>query len=428
MYLIIRRHLPKKLKSRKASAPLGTASFHSLITLDNSREESAWIMDSRCTPTAIRQCQITSPTAVSPVIFTNLNCSHSYLENSIPKRFCLIYKSYATLMPYRKDTMKRLIHYSHFLQILFFTIVSALVLSSCHNHSSGGNNETTPSAGESDSYPFIPGLILNMQFCPGGTEVPMETDNSGSSTVNAFWIGETEVTYALWSTVYNWATAGIGSGTGEGEYSFQNEGYPGAGIGNSIEHPATNINWRDAMVFCNSITEYCNSKCGTDFNPVYTTSASFITPNGIQGMETRLFATRLSATRMLMVFAFLKVLNGNVRQDISTDSTGLLAIMSVVMKADLAICHPVIPVLGDYLSQQFSEITLYIVRIPACIRLRFSARAVIIAITWAVMIWAGMLGSGVSPFMRQLGSNGAGVLFMMPDSFDAGMSQPVSRI
>ena len=56
------------------------------------------------------------------------------------------------------------------------------------------------------------------------------------------WMAETEVTYALWTNVYNWAT---GNG-----YTFANAGLMGdEGDGTDTpQDPVTMINWRDAMV------------------------------------------------------------------------------------------------------------------------------------------------------------------------------------
>jgi len=128
----------------------------------------------------------------------------------------------------------------------------------------------------------IGGVVMNMQYCPGGT-FPTGDDDSVSETINdAFWIGETEVTYQLWYTVYTWATTGTGGATGEGAYTFANTGIPGHdGIaGNEIDsqEPVTTINWRDAIVFCNALTEYFNANNSGDFNCVYTADSSYTTP------------------------------------------------------------------------------------------------------------------------------------------------------
>jgi formylglycine-generating enzyme required for sulfatase activity len=104
-----------------------------------------------------------------------------------------------------------------------------------------------------------------MQAVPGG-EVNETNTGSGNTanwgagnlpgyakpyTVNAFSIGETEVTYELWRAVYDWA---LGRG-----YSFANAGQQGGksggGPGDTNQHPVTTISWRDAVVWCNAYSE-----------------------------------------------------------------------------------------------------------------------------------------------------------------------------
>jgi formylglycine-generating enzyme required for sulfatase activity len=72
-------------------------------------------------------------------------------------------------------------------------------------------------------------------------------------TVNAFYIGETEITYELWYTIKTWA-AGNG-------YTFANPGREGkGGLEGAAPTPAknepvTSISWRDAVVWCNAYSE-----------------------------------------------------------------------------------------------------------------------------------------------------------------------------
>jgi len=60
-------------------------------------------------------------------------------------------------------------------------------------------------------------------------------------------MGETEVTYELWNEVHAWA---LSHG-----YNFANAGTMGWGSGVTNQHPVVNINWRDATVWCNAISE-----------------------------------------------------------------------------------------------------------------------------------------------------------------------------
>ncbi len=99
--------------------------------------------------------------------------------------------------------------------------------------------------------PSIAGVTFNMKYVPGGT-FPTGTNDSGSSqTVSAFWMGEIEVTYELWSAVYTWATSN--------GYTFANPGRQGGDVNTgpigTNQDPVTTINWRDAMVWCNAASE-----------------------------------------------------------------------------------------------------------------------------------------------------------------------------
>ncbi len=104
------------------------------------------------------------------------------------------------------------------------------------------------------------------------------TDDSGSGSVaSAFLIGTTEVSYDLWYAVRVWA---------EGhDYSFANPGRPGTGgtIGavpgfGTYDKPVTTVNWRDAMVWLNALTEWYNAKTGSALACVYCTTAGYGTP------------------------------------------------------------------------------------------------------------------------------------------------------
>jgi formylglycine-generating enzyme required for sulfatase activity len=102
---------------------------------------------------------------------------------------------------------------------------------------------------------------FSMVIVPG-KRMKTNTDDSGTATVsNPFWMGETEVTYELWSAVYTWATAN--------GYNFANAGTMGDGAGDTNQHPVTTINWRDAMVWTNALTGYYNAMNATSYSYVY---------------------------------------------------------------------------------------------------------------------------------------------------------------
>jgi uncharacterized repeat protein (TIGR02543 family) len=107
------------------------------------------------------------------------------------------------------------------------------------------------------------GVSFTMSYVLGDHTFPTGPYDSGTATVtDAYWIGETEVTYELWSTVYTWATSN--------GYYLANVGRRGGGTGNTDQHPVTTINWRDTMVWSNAVTEWYNARKGTSYSCVYT--------------------------------------------------------------------------------------------------------------------------------------------------------------
>jgi len=87
-------------------------------------------------------------------------------------------------------------------------------------------------------------LISAGNFEMGDTFSEGDSDNLPVHTVylSAFYMDRTEVTKAHWDEVYQWA---IGHG-----YSFDN-----AGLGKAASHPVQEINWYDAVKWCNARSE-----------------------------------------------------------------------------------------------------------------------------------------------------------------------------
>ena len=73
-----------------------------------------------------------------------------------------------------------------------------------------------------------------------------------------FYISNTELTYARWYEVYQWATD---DARGENKYVFQdlgregNSGTDGAESTANSKQPVTSISWRDAIIWCNAASE-----------------------------------------------------------------------------------------------------------------------------------------------------------------------------
>ncbi len=156
-------------------------------------------------------------------------------------------------------------------KITALLVMIILMVSGCSS-SDSSDSETLPSEippGEKQTF-TADGVSFKLNYAPGGSFPTGENDNGGEQSVEAFWIGETELTYELWHKVYQWAT------TASPVYNFANAGKEGddGTVGampteaNKTE-PVTTINWRDAMVWCNAVTEWYNSQSGTSLGCVY---------------------------------------------------------------------------------------------------------------------------------------------------------------
>jgi hypothetical protein len=92
---------------------------------------------------------------------------------------------------------------------------------------------------------------------------PTGTDDSGTATVSdGFLIGETEVTFELWDGIRQYAEGYL-------SYNISNNGTLGDDGSGSSQEPVTEINWRDAIVWSNALTEVYNDVNGTNFTFVY---------------------------------------------------------------------------------------------------------------------------------------------------------------
>ncbi len=157
-----------------------------------------------------------------------------------------------------------------YFKILKFYIINILFfigIISCRPYpdSHVSDKDKYSQAGDRQTF-TIDTLIINMRYVPCPTTTPSHEDDAGMSTVmNSYWIAETEVTYDLWISVYVWAQA-------SGGY-YINPGIPGSsGLGAGNE-PVTNMNWYDALVWCNALTEWYNYKTGSNLKTVYNDGA-----------------------------------------------------------------------------------------------------------------------------------------------------------
>jgi len=177
--------------------------------------------------------------------------------------------------------MKRFVHILLSLTLLFTVFVG------CNN--SGNKTSILPISTNTDSLPtdVAPGdastytaasVSFDMVYVPSKAYLT-NTDDSGYDTVpNSFQISQTEVTYELWHMVMTWA---ISHG-----YSFANAGTEGQdGVIGAIPtmakyEPVAFINWRDAMVWMNALTEWynANNHSSNDLECVYYSDVDYTMP------------------------------------------------------------------------------------------------------------------------------------------------------
>ncbi|MDR1317845.1 MAG: SUMF1/EgtB/PvdO family nonheme iron enzyme [Spirochaetales bacterium] len=138
---------------------------------------------------------------------------------------------------------------------------------------SGGNGISTTFT---VSFTVLP--AYEMKAVPGGTIAADMTWGSGSNyslpqTISPFSMGETEITYELWKTVYDWATD---SARGANQYTFANpgreghDGTDGAAPTAARQEPVPSLSWRDAVVWCNAYSEAAGK------TPVYKNSGAVL--------------------------------------------------------------------------------------------------------------------------------------------------------
>ncbi|TAL29571.1 MAG: hypothetical protein EPN93_21015 [Spirochaetes bacterium] len=145
--------------------------------------------------------------------------------------------------------------------ILAGILFSLIVFITCSDEGGDGG----PNAGDRKTFTIAhTALGWSMVYVPGGT-FPTKADDSATGTVaDACWIGETEVTWELWDAVRSMASSH--------GYAFQNSGMKGndGAAGKTGLHPVSMVSWRDAMVFCNALTEWYNSYNETSYACAYT--------------------------------------------------------------------------------------------------------------------------------------------------------------
>lgn len=125
---------------------------------------------------------------------------------------------------------------------------------------------STPRPIEQQSYE-VGEVSFNMRLAPGGLTFPYGMFDDTTTINHDYWISETEVTCELWYTVRSWASD---PARGDQRYFFQSDYFADPPIEEQKLKPVFYISWRDAIVWCNALTEYYNATNGKALACVYT--------------------------------------------------------------------------------------------------------------------------------------------------------------
>lgn len=132
-----------------------------------------------------------------------------------------------------------------------------------------------PSTGDKLYY-YIRNMTFTMVRVDGNIIFPTGTADITTAAIdNSFLIGETEVTYELWTEVYLWANNNGYVFTGAGGRGGYNNTATTYSSGHE-NNPVTYINWRDVIVWCNALTEYYNEQENSDLDCVYVYNSAVI--------------------------------------------------------------------------------------------------------------------------------------------------------
>jgi sulfatase modifying factor 1 len=149
------------------------------------------------------------------------------------------------------------------------TILLVLSLVACPDPGSD-SGDTTSRAGE-ERTEITGSVSFDLRYTPAGAFVMGEDVQSPTPVVTltkGYWTAETEVTYELWHEVYTWAASNGYTFASSPRGREGHDGTIGAAPTPGNTEPVTTINWRDAMVWCNALSE----KQG--LTPVYYTDSS----------------------------------------------------------------------------------------------------------------------------------------------------------
>lgn len=108
-------------------------------------------------------------------------------------------------------------------------------------------SDKTDSPGSTIKYATLENEFI-LKSSPSGM---LKSASMAQAELSCFWMAETELTYALWKEVYDWAH--------NNGYKFQTTiGQTGSDVGSPTNHPVTRVCWLSSLAWANALTEYYN--------------------------------------------------------------------------------------------------------------------------------------------------------------------------
>jgi len=142
-------------------------------------------------------------------------------------------------------------------RISFFIIVVSLLVVGCKWSS------------DDDTFKkYNPGAykMIEVPIPQGGLTTPIGFwDETTAKIDNAFYLGETEVTFGLWQAVAYWATFDK-KGESYNYIYWKNHSYL---TSDHVDYPINGVTYIQALVWCNAYTEWHNERYKTKYSPVY---------------------------------------------------------------------------------------------------------------------------------------------------------------
>jgi len=135
---------------------------------------------------------------------------------------------------------------------------------------------------EEEKVVYIPGTyyLIEVPVPQGGISFPIGYDDDNTATIDdAYFIGETTITFGLWQAVAYWATFEKNGGYYDyiywsrrpylplpGNNKYEAIHYPPWG---DMNYPIWGVTYLQVLVWCNAYTEWHNQRYGTNYTPVY---------------------------------------------------------------------------------------------------------------------------------------------------------------